>query len=159
VLHLKEFLRGPLNVFADLMTVSRSIKKRPQNEHVQCSLQKAATLLRLLRHRRHSTLDAGDGRHSTVDCQGTYGAFSKARRQPHASCSIEACFPELLCGQSEVLIASSVPALDQKTRLRWTYEQDRQRRDILLPFLGAKIVCLLRRFRAIRASTGQLRIG
>ena len=30
----EKFVRRPLNVFADLATVSRSIKKRPQDEHV-----------------------------------------------------------------------------------------------------------------------------
>ena len=38
MLHLQEFVRGPLNVLADLVTMSRSIKKRPQDEHVQGSL-------------------------------------------------------------------------------------------------------------------------
>src|SRR5580658_825620 len=57
VLHLQEFIRGPLNVLPDLVTVSRSVEKRPQNEHVERSLEDPDPLLRLLRHRRHSTLN------------------------------------------------------------------------------------------------------
>jgi hypothetical protein len=57
VLHLQEFVRGPLNVFADLVPVSRSVEKRPQDEHVKRALEKAHPLLCLLFHRRHSTLD------------------------------------------------------------------------------------------------------
>jgi hypothetical protein len=37
--------------------VSRSIEKRPQDEHVKRSLKEPDPLLRLLRHRRHSTLN------------------------------------------------------------------------------------------------------
>jgi hypothetical protein len=57
VLHLQEFIRGPLNVLPDLVTVSRSIEKRPQDEHVKRSLEETDPLLCLLRHRRHSTLN------------------------------------------------------------------------------------------------------
>jgi hypothetical protein len=57
VLHLQEFIRGPLNVLPDLVTVSRSIEKRPQDEHVKRSLEKPDPLLCLFRHRRHSTLN------------------------------------------------------------------------------------------------------
>jgi hypothetical protein len=56
VLHLQEFIRSPLNVLPDLVTVSRSIEKRPQDEHVERSLEKTRPPLRLLSHRRHSTL-------------------------------------------------------------------------------------------------------
>jgi hypothetical protein len=72
VLHLQKLVRGPLNVLADLMAMSRSIKKRPQDEHVKRALEKARALwLCLLRHRRQSTLNhAGDGRCSTIACQG-----------------------------------------------------------------------------------------
>src|SRR5258708_19175239 len=56
VLHLQEFIRGPLNVLPDLVPVSRSMEKRPQDEHVKRSLEEADPLLCLLRHRRHSTL-------------------------------------------------------------------------------------------------------
>src|SRR5258708_32287302 len=55
VLHLQEFIRSPLNVLPDLVTVSRSVEKRPQDEHVKRSLEETDPLLRLLRHRRHST--------------------------------------------------------------------------------------------------------
>jgi hypothetical protein len=57
VLHLQEFIRGPLNVLPDLVTVSRSIEKGPQDEHVKSSLQEPDPLLCLLRHRRRSTLN------------------------------------------------------------------------------------------------------
>jgi hypothetical protein len=57
MLHLQEFIRGSLNVLPDLVTVSRSIEKRPQDEHVKRSLEEPDPLLRLLRHRRHSTLN------------------------------------------------------------------------------------------------------
>jgi hypothetical protein len=57
VLHLEEFVRGPLNVLADLMTVSRSIEERPQDKHVERSLEEPDPLLRLFLDRRHSSLD------------------------------------------------------------------------------------------------------
>ena len=57
VLHLQEFIGGPLDVLPDLVTVSRSVEKRPQDEHVERSLEEPGPLLRLLRHRRHSTLN------------------------------------------------------------------------------------------------------
>src|ERR1700730_12557209 len=57
VLHLQEIICSPLNVLPDVVTVSRSIEKRPQDEHVKRSLEEPAPLLRLLRHRRHSTLN------------------------------------------------------------------------------------------------------
>src|SRR5580700_5166159 len=57
MLHLQEFIRSPLNVLPDLVTVRRSIEKRPQDEHVKRSLEEPDPLLRLLRHRRHSTLN------------------------------------------------------------------------------------------------------
>jgi hypothetical protein len=57
VLHLQEFIRGPLNVLPDLVTVSRSIEKGPQDEHVKRSLEEPDPLLCLLRHRRRSTLN------------------------------------------------------------------------------------------------------
>src|SRR6266852_5228272 len=55
VLHLQEFIRSPLNVLPNLVTVSRSMEKGPQNDHVKRSLEEPDPLLRLLRHRRHST--------------------------------------------------------------------------------------------------------
>ena len=57
MLHLQELIRSPLNVLPDLVTVGGSIKKRPQDEHVKRSLEEPDALLRLLRHRRHSTLN------------------------------------------------------------------------------------------------------
>src|SRR5580704_17584321 len=57
VLRLEEFIRAPLNVLPDLVTVSRSKEKRPQDEHVKRSLEEPDPLLRLLGHRRHSTLN------------------------------------------------------------------------------------------------------
>jgi hypothetical protein len=57
MLHLQEFIRGPLNVLADLVTVGRSVEKRPQDEHVKRSLEESDALLWLLRHGRHSTLN------------------------------------------------------------------------------------------------------
>ena len=71
MLHLEKFVRGPLNVLTDLVTVSRPIKKRPQDEHVKSALEKAGALLLLclLRHRRQSTLNPGamvDARPSLV---------------------------------------------------------------------------------------------
>jgi hypothetical protein len=57
VLHLQEFIRGPLNVLPDLVTVSSSIEKGPQDEHVKRSLEEPDPLLCLLRHRRDSTLN------------------------------------------------------------------------------------------------------
>jgi hypothetical protein len=45
VLHLQKIACGPLNVLADLMAVSRSMKKRPQDEHVKSALKQTNTLL------------------------------------------------------------------------------------------------------------------
>jgi hypothetical protein len=70
-LHLQEFIRSPLNVLPDRVTVSRSIEKRSQDEPVKRSLEEPDPLLRLFRYRRHSTLNLSDGRHSTIDCQPT----------------------------------------------------------------------------------------
>ena len=42
MLHLQKIVRGPLNVFADLVAMSGPIKKRPQDEHVQRALKKVA---------------------------------------------------------------------------------------------------------------------
>jgi len=57
MLHLQEFICSSLNVLPDLMAVSWSIKKRPQDEHVERALKNAHSLLGLFRHRRRSTLD------------------------------------------------------------------------------------------------------
>ena len=57
VLHLQEFICSLLNVLPDLVTMSRSIQKCPQDEHVKRSLEEPDPLLRLFRHRRHSTPD------------------------------------------------------------------------------------------------------
>jgi hypothetical protein len=51
VLHLQEFIRGPLNVLPDLVAVSRSIEKGPQDERVKRSLEEPDPLLCFLRHR------------------------------------------------------------------------------------------------------------
>jgi hypothetical protein len=39
------------------VSVSGSVKKRPQDEHVQGALEKSSPLLCLFRHGRHSTFD------------------------------------------------------------------------------------------------------
>jgi hypothetical protein len=57
MLHLQEFIRRALNVLANLVTVGRPMEKRPQDEHVERSLQEPDPLLCLLCHRRHSTLN------------------------------------------------------------------------------------------------------
>jgi hypothetical protein len=57
VLHLQEFVGGSLNMLADLMTVSWTVKKGSQDEHVQSSLQKVGALLCLFGHGRQSTLN------------------------------------------------------------------------------------------------------
>src|SRR5260370_26855726 len=70
VLHLQEFIRGPLNVLPDLVTVSGSIEKGSQDEHVKRSLEEPNPSLCLLRHSRHSTLNlatTGDTRLSIVN--------------------------------------------------------------------------------------------
>jgi hypothetical protein len=69
MLHLKKVVCGPLNVLADLVAVRRSIKERSQDEHVKRALQQIRPLLYLLCHRRRSTFDERDGRHSTINCQ------------------------------------------------------------------------------------------
>jgi hypothetical protein len=57
VLHLEKIVCRPLNMLTDLVPVSGTIKKRPQNKHVKSALEKACALLRLLCHRRRSTLN------------------------------------------------------------------------------------------------------
>ena len=57
MLHLQEVVGGPLNVLADLVAVSRAIKKGSQDEHVQRALKKARARLCLFGHGRQSTLD------------------------------------------------------------------------------------------------------
>ena len=57
MLRLKEFIRGPLNVFPDLVPVGGPVKKRPQDKHVERSLEEPDPLLRVFLHRRHSALD------------------------------------------------------------------------------------------------------
>jgi hypothetical protein len=56
VLHLEKIVRGPLNMLADLVTMSRTIKKRSQNQHVQRALKKVGSLWWLPIHGRRSTL-------------------------------------------------------------------------------------------------------
>jgi hypothetical protein len=57
------------------VTMSRTIEKRPQDEHVKGSLEDSHPLLRLFCHRRHPTLDLA----TMVDirlsgCQGVHGS-------------------------------------------------------------------------------------
>ncbi len=56
MLHLEELVCRSLNVLADLMAVSGSIKKRPQNEHVQSSLEKSDPMLCMFHHGRNPTV-------------------------------------------------------------------------------------------------------
>jgi hypothetical protein len=65
VLHLQNIVCGPLNVLADRMAVSRSTKKRPQDELVKTALKKTDTLLFQICHGRQSTLN-DEGRRSTI---------------------------------------------------------------------------------------------
>jgi hypothetical protein len=39
MLHLQKVVRGPLNMLADLVSVSRSLEQRPQDQHIQRALQ------------------------------------------------------------------------------------------------------------------------
>jgi hypothetical protein len=55
MLHLQEIVRCPLNMFPDLMAVSRSVKERSQDEHVKRALQKSRAFW-CFTHGRHSTL-------------------------------------------------------------------------------------------------------
>jgi len=57
MLHLQEIICSFLNMLPNLMTVSRSIEKGPQDEHVEGSLEERDPLLCLFLYRRHSTLD------------------------------------------------------------------------------------------------------
>jgi hypothetical protein len=57
VLHLQKFIRRPLNVLPDLVTMSRPIEKGSQDEHIERSLEEPDPLLRSLFHRRHSALN------------------------------------------------------------------------------------------------------
>jgi hypothetical protein len=56
VLHLEKFIRSPLDVLADLVAMRGPVEKRPQDKHVERSLQEPNPLLYWFRHRRHSTL-------------------------------------------------------------------------------------------------------
>jgi hypothetical protein len=58
VLHLKKVVCGSLDVFADVVTMSRPVQQRAQDEHVQSALQQIRPWLCLLCHGRRSTLDA-----------------------------------------------------------------------------------------------------
>src|SRR5579863_1592765 len=57
VLHLQEIVRRALNVLANLMSVRGPIEQRPQDEHVECSLQNRRSRLCLFCHSSYSTLD------------------------------------------------------------------------------------------------------
>jgi len=41
VLHLEKIIRGPLNMFADLMAVGGTIKKSSQEQHVKSAVRTA----------------------------------------------------------------------------------------------------------------------
>ena len=56
MLHLQKVIRGPLDLFADLVAVSWSIKKCSQDQHVKRALKKIRVLLCSFLHRRRSTL-------------------------------------------------------------------------------------------------------
>jgi hypothetical protein len=47
MLRRQEAVRGPLNMFANLMAVCQSIKKRSQDKHVQRAVQQIRPLLHL----------------------------------------------------------------------------------------------------------------
>jgi hypothetical protein len=57
VLHLEKVIRGPLNMLADLMAMSRTIKKSSQDQHVKGALKKVRAFGCLSGHGRHSTID------------------------------------------------------------------------------------------------------
>jgi hypothetical protein len=57
VLHLEKIIRGPLNMFADLVSVRRTIKKSSQDQHVKGALKKVRALRCLFSHGRHSTIN------------------------------------------------------------------------------------------------------
>jgi hypothetical protein len=57
VLHLEKIVSSSLDVLANLMSMGRSIKKSPQDEHVERALEQARPLLCLFCHGRHSTSD------------------------------------------------------------------------------------------------------
>lgn len=58
VFHLKDAFGGALDVFGDLMAMSRSEEQGAQNEHVECALQEFRAIWRLIR--------SHDGRNSTL---------------------------------------------------------------------------------------------
>jgi hypothetical protein len=68
MLHLQEIVCRPLNVLADFMAVSWTVKECPQNQHVRGALQNGRALSGLFRHGRHSALeqDAMVGLYPTV---------------------------------------------------------------------------------------------
>jgi hypothetical protein len=59
MLHLQKVVRRPLDMLADVVSVSGTIEQRPQNEHIQRALQQIGALLCLFRHGRQSTLVCG----------------------------------------------------------------------------------------------------
>jgi len=63
VLDLEHILGAALDVFGDLMAVSRSNEKRPEDEQVE-GAPKEFDFVATLIHGRHSTLD---GRLSTIE--------------------------------------------------------------------------------------------
>src|SRR5215470_19137822 len=57
VLHLEKIVRGPLNMLADLVAVSSTIKKSSQDQHVKGALKKVRAFRPLFCHGRHSTIN------------------------------------------------------------------------------------------------------
>jgi hypothetical protein len=71
-LHLQEFIRSPLNVLPDRVTVSGFIEKRSGDEHVKRSPGGAPPVAALVSLQKTLYPQSGsDGRHSTIDCQPT----------------------------------------------------------------------------------------
>jgi hypothetical protein len=56
VLHLQKVIRRPLNMLANLVSVRRAVAERPEDEHIQRSLENSHTLFCLLVGGSHSTL-------------------------------------------------------------------------------------------------------
>ena len=57
VLHLEKIIRGSLNMLANLVAVSRTIKKSSQDQHVKGALKKVRAFPCLFSHGRHSTIN------------------------------------------------------------------------------------------------------
>jgi hypothetical protein len=57
VLRLEKIIRGPLNMLADLVAMSRTIKKSSQDQHVKGALKKVRVFRCLFGHGRHLTIN------------------------------------------------------------------------------------------------------